>query len=841
MLRPIYTKSKASTNKLASIILVTIISLSIIFVQIQPASAATVFYDGFESGDGSAWTATNGGVEYSSSVKYNGSYSFVANANTEYCSKTIDSLGELYVSAFIRIDTLPADGQENLMIRIMNTSSNIVGQLGVKRVSGTAFWQLGYLNGGSLVYDISSTVQLYAATWFNVTLHIKCSASAGEYHVYINNALVNDLTHTGVNTVYAQANIVRFGLPYTNFATTVYVDDVYVADSGGIDPAPEPEPEEPPVEYSTGALFGTGVGTDYCLHYDSGSVERWITEGVMTRLEAYLDDGFNSSRVSFRFSDTMTGWYSGSSKLDYAKMDRLLEIFDASNMSLIPTSWDDQSAKSAFLSTFKDDWVDFATEFAGDSRIAAFSIGNEPNTAMLADWAGVTVSQLNANPTLKNQMRLNYYTLIADIIDAIHVVDPTRICIVPYPYQMGGSFYSWYNNELVPTGLTSKSNVMFDILHPYFMENEYDWVVAGSATTPTQKAGWYGANYIAPAVAALNSSRCWAGETFAWLGEMTIATPNVPSHTPDYDLQKEWLISMMDAYAEYGVGFCIWASMGGQRWTAFVDAQDETVYPVETELTQYSLTVTSTVGGSVNPSVGVHLYYEGALVNVTLTPTGGYIAVLAINGVNVTLTNNAYLFTITQNTTAAALFYYPEGIYYLLNLTSSNVGLTSPDVGEQLYLADANVTLSAYPVTPYLFVNWVINGSTIVTDLEYSFIIGGNTTAYANFTINTIIDTVNYDYVLNPVDDGYQLLSSTTIAYSGANASYAINFALEQGAALYLYDGTYSDNGAAITLNFSAGASITGESRLTRIVLATWTIPATGDVTVTNVTFAGSA
>jgi hypothetical protein len=329
---------------------------------------------------------------------------------------------------------------------------------------------------------------------------------------------------------------------------------------------------------TSGILTFTGIGTDYLLHYDGGSAERWISEGWIDNIAAYKSKGYVASRLGFRFTQgTITGWASGSSALDYTKFDRVLEIFDSRGLKVIPVAWDDQSMKSAFLSTYKQDWINFASHYINDDRIVAFELGSEPNTPMLNDWIETTNGFY--------QTPRDYYRLIAEIVDAIHDVDPDRICIVPYPYIIGsyGVSFSKWKEDLDAVGLTNKPYVMFDVAHPYFMENEWDM-----GMTPEQKASWVGNGQLAPAVAAFGADRCFAGETFPWLGEMTPASPNVPSHQPDPDLQLRWTIAIINEYAKYGVSFDLWSCTGNSKWPVTTQAIDASNYKVSSSEIQYT-------------------------------------------------------------------------------------------------------------------------------------------------------------------------------------------------------------------------------------------------------------
>ena len=134
---------------------------------------------------------------------------------------------------------------------------------------------------------------------------------------------------------------------------------------------------------------------------------------------------------------------------------------------------------------------------------------------------------------------------------------------------MYGTFSEWLK-DLKATGIMSESNVVFDIVHPYFMENDYDRIMS-----PEKLAAWYSSAWMAPAVASFGSRRCWAEETFAWSGAQTIGTTNYPSHMPDEGLQERWLVAIIKEFNNRGVDYCIWASLLGQKWNLFVKADSQ--------------------------------------------------------------------------------------------------------------------------------------------------------------------------------------------------------------------------------------------------------------------------
>ena len=117
--------------------------------------------------------------------------------------------------------------------------------------------------------------------------------------------------------------------------------------------------------------------------------------------------------------------------------------------------------------------------------------------------------------------------------------------------------------------------------------------------------------------------------------------------------------------------------------------------------TQYSLTVTAGVGGSVSTSGGT--YDDGTIVTITVTPNDGY----EFTGWNGSDSSNATIdITINSNTTLEALF--SEVVtQYSLTVTAGVGGSVSTSGGT--YDDGTIVTITATPNDGYEFTGW--NGS----------------------------------------------------------------------------------------------------------------------------------
>ena len=277
-------------------------------------------------------------------------------------------------------------------------------------------------------------------------------------------------------------------------------------------------------------LLLTGIGADYTLHYSDQDAEIWIREGKVSLLEEWKTRGYSNVRLGFVFPGS-----TGMSILDYIKFDRVIEIISSTGVKVIPHFQNNRPDCPSYGQTTWNNWLYFAQYYKDDDRISALSLFCEPFKSTRPD-------------DVTNLQQTQYF---ADLIRAIHEIDPDRMVIFPTGQTYYSSQQRWLA-DLEITGILSESHVVFDINHPYFFENDYDM-----GMTPEQKAVWYMDTWVIPAINVLGAERCWSGETFAWVTD-TYTTVNTPSHLPTYDLQVRWLTSIINQHVKYGVGFQIW-------------------------------------------------------------------------------------------------------------------------------------------------------------------------------------------------------------------------------------------------------------------------------------------
>jgi len=186
------------------------------------------------------------------------------------------------------------------------------------------------------------------------------------------------------------------------------------------------------------------------------------------------------------------------------------------------------------LKTYKSDWLNFVSYYKNDSRIAAISIFNEQTNSILTELSRLELTQYSE-----------------ELVKEIHLVDPDRIVIFPFPALIYSSFEELIV-DLKKTEILNEPNVVFDIVHPYYFENNWDMDL-----TPEDKAIWYGKTWIKPSVNLFGANKCFAGETFAGTAPIVWDSPQ-----PTAELQVRFLTAIINEYVKYNIGFSIWAVLG---------------------------------------------------------------------------------------------------------------------------------------------------------------------------------------------------------------------------------------------------------------------------------------
>ncbi len=159
--------------------------------------------------------------------------------------------------------------------------------------------------------------------------------------------------------------------------------------------------------------------------------------------------------------------------------------------------------------------------------------------------------------------------------------------------------------------------------------------------------------------------------------------------------------------------------------------------------------ITYTITVSANPSnsgttSGGGTYTHGQSCTVIATSADGYTFMNWTENGSVVSTDANYSFIVTSNRSLVANFEEQQPDTYNINVSPNpNIGGTVTGGGN--YNGGQQCTVTATANTGYTFVNWTENGEVVTTNASYTFIVTGNRTLVANFTLNSYTITVTAD------------------------------------------------------------------------------------------------
>jgi hypothetical protein len=196
------------------------------------------------------------------------------------------------------------------------------------------------------------------------------------------------------------------------------------------------------------------------------------------------------------------------------------------------------------------------------------------------------------------------------------------------------------------------------------------------------------------------------------------------------------------------------------------------------QIREYSLTISSTEGGSVTaPGEGTFTYNEGEKVNLAAKPDEGYQFVSWTGDVGTLANLNTASTTITMNDDYSITATFAVKQYSLVIHSTEGGSVTTP--GENAYTYDKGevVNLVAVADKGCQFINWTGDVSTIadVNAASTTITMNSGYSITANFA-GAIRDWYDLDAVRNTMDGSYILmndLDSTTLGYAELASSTA--------------------------------------------------------------------
>ncbi|MEM4713144.1 MAG: right-handed parallel beta-helix repeat-containing protein [Candidatus Bathyarchaeia archaeon] len=164
------------------------------------------------------------------------------------------------------------------------------------------------------------------------------------------------------------------------------------------------------------------------------------------------------------------------------------------------------------------------------------------------------------------------------------------------------------------------------------------------------------------------------------------------------------------------------ANVGSTNPIEVLMDSNHTLEAVFTQIT-YQLTISTTTGGTTNPTPGTYTYVNGTVISVTAIPEESYVlGYWELDGVNVG-SENPINVLMTANHTLHAVFLQ----VFQLTVTSTSGGTTNPSPGTYSYAAGMELNVTAIPNPGYSFAYWLLDGQkrtenpiTIIMDANYT-------------------------------------------------------------------------------------------------------------------------
>ena len=229
----------------------------------------------------------------------------------------------------------------------------------------------------------------------------------------------------------------------------------------------------------------------------------------------------------------------------------------------------------------------------------------------------------------------------------------------------------------------------------------------------------------------------------------------------------------------------------------------------------YTLAITSTVGGTTNPAPGTHTYLEGKNVLVQAIPNIGYeLDHWELDEVNVG-SANPYSVLMDTNHTLHALFIQ---INYTLIITATDGGTTNPFPGTYTYAGGSSIQVTAIPNTDYTLDYWKLNGTTAGSTNPYSVLMNNNYALQAVFRLSVSdIAIANLVPSKTVVGQGYSMDITVTVENQG---DYTETFNVT------IYANTTAITTRTVTLTNGNSATITFIWNTTNVTLGNYVIKA---------------
>ncbi|MEM3699768.1 MAG: DNRLRE domain-containing protein [Candidatus Bathyarchaeia archaeon] len=187
---------------------------------------------------------------------------------------------------------------------------------------------------------------------------------------------------------------------------------------------------------------------------------------------------------------------------------------------------------------------------------------------------------------------------------------------------------------------------------------------------------------------------------------------------------------------------------------------DHTLQPIFV-LRNYTLTITTTAGGTTNPASGVYTYPAGTVVQVTAIPNTGYRFDYWVLDGSPAGSANPISITMNNDHTLQAVF----AEIHILTIAATAGGTTNPTPGTYTYNVPTNVTVTAIPYSNYYFDHWEYDSVNIGSANPITIYVGSvhNLRAVFMQIKRTLIIETTAGGTTNPTSGTYTYSNGTTV------------------------------------------------------------------------------
>jgi len=192
----------------------------------MPALSASIFSDGFESGDLSQWSGTSGTISVVSAQAHHGTRSVTYSTSPSgFCFKDFSLVDETYARCYVRFSSLPSSGFSSEFFSLYTSGWSWRAGVAVGYHGGTprfdlVDWNYNFLDSGS--------PNLVVGKWYCIEVSFKRGA-AGWAKLWVDDVLKVNVP--GDTSALSQSNrlvigtFTWFGASYTAFSDCVVVAD----------------------------------------------------------------------------------------------------------------------------------------------------------------------------------------------------------------------------------------------------------------------------------------------------------------------------------------------------------------------------------------------------------------------------------------------------------------------------------------------------------------------------------------------------------------------------------------------------------------------------------------